>query len=154
MIVCNTTTGAVSEYDWRFQSLTSSHAGDAVGLYGLGGDTDDGELIKTSIRLPRALRANTSDDHEPSRKDSRKMQIASIVISMQGAGRCEAVVHTPAADYAYPFDLQESGEARARVGRGIRENYLGVSVNTLDGQRFLLDQVEIDERRSVHRRVY
>ena len=40
-IVCNTLTGAVSEYTRHtFQSVTPTHAGSASGLYAFGGDTD------------------------------------------------------------------------------------------------------------------
>lgn len=52
-IVLNTLTGAVSEYDWPFQSLTPTHAGDVTGLYALGGDTDAGRPIDAHITTPR-----------------------------------------------------------------------------------------------------
>jgi hypothetical protein len=49
-IVMNTLTGAVTEYDWTFTSLSAKHASDANGLCTLGGDTDAGAAITGEVR--------------------------------------------------------------------------------------------------------
>ena len=51
------------------------------------------------------------------------------------------------------FALRASGQSRCAVGRGIRENYTGLSISTPTGQAFALDRVEVLERKSQSRRV-
>ena len=59
-LVCNTLTGAASEYTRHaFQSVTPTHGGSATGLYAFGGDTDVGTPIVSDIRLPATLREST-----------------------------------------------------------------------------------------------
>ena len=48
-IVMNTLTGAVSEHNLDFNSMTQAHAANASGLYTLGGDTDNGVSIVAEI---------------------------------------------------------------------------------------------------------
>lgn len=142
-IVCNTLTGAVSNYTRHgFQSLTPTHAGGAAGLFELGGDTDDGLPIASNVRLPRTLRGETLKQH-----------IGAVYMSMQGGGQARLTVHTPSADWNYDFALRASGQTRCQVGRGIRENYLGLSISTPQGQPFTLDRVEVLDVASKTRRV-
>ena len=142
-IICNTLTGAVSEYTgFSFQSITPTHAGDAAGLFALGGDTDNGQPIVSTIRLPKTLR-----------EDTRKTFIEMVYASIRGDGAAELTVHAPTLDHKYRFMLRPSGQTRCPVGRGIRENYLGLSISTPHGQSFSLDRVEVLERKSTTRRV-
>lgn len=142
-IVCNTRTGAVSEYTgFSFQSVTPTHAGDAAGLFALGGDTDNGQPIVSTIRLPKTLR-----------EDTRRTFVEMVYVSIQGAGAARLTVHAPAQDWSYYFALRANGQTRCQVGRGIRENYLGLSISTPQGQPFALDRVEVLEHKSQARRV-
>ena len=141
--VCNTLTGAVSEYTrHEFQSITPSHAGSATGLYELGGDTDDGLPIIASIRLPATLREGTLKKH-----------LGMVYLSMTGEGDAQFTVFGKTQDWAYPFPLRDSGQTRCKPGGGIRENYLGFGLTTPQGQEFTLDRVEVLLHESKTRRV-
>lgn len=142
-IVCNTLTGAVTEYDWpAWQALTPTHAGGATGLYALGGDTDAGQPIVADIRLPCTLRESTLKHH-----------LAMVYLSMQGQGSAQLTVHGAQASWTYAFPLRASGQTRCPVGRGIRENYLGFGLSNPAGQAFTLDRVEVLTAVSKTRRV-
>lgn len=144
MIVCNTLTGAVSEYTrHEFQAVTPTHGGSATGLYSFGGDTDDGLPIVAELRLPATLRKSTLKKH-----------LEMVYLSMRGRGNARFTVYGPgAAQWHYTFPLLSSGQTRCPVGRGIRENYLGFGLSTPAGQAFTLDRVEVLERASKTRRI-
>lgn len=142
-IVCNTLTGAVSEYTRHdFQSITPTHGGSASGLFAFGGNTDDGLPIVAQLRLPATLRESTL-----------KTAIKMVYLSMQGRGNAQFTVHGPSGDFAYPFPLRDSGQTRCQVGQGIRENYLGFGLSNPAGQAFTLDRVEVMTAPSKTRRV-
>lgn len=142
-IVCNTLTGAVSEYTRHaFQSITPTHAGDATGLFALGGDTDAGLPIVASIELPPTLRESTLKKH-----------LGMVYLSMTGEGSAEFTVFGKTQDWTYPFPLRNSGQTRCKPGGGIRENYLGFGLTTPQGQAFTLDRVEVLLLESKNRRV-
>lgn len=142
-IVCNTLTGAVSEYTrFGFQSVTPTHAGSATGLFELGGDTDDGLPIVAELRLPTTLRETTL-----------KKSINMAYLSMAGSGTAQFIVHKPGGEHVYEFPLRSSGQTRCPVGRGIRENYLGFGVRNPSGQAFTLDRVEVMTAESQTRRI-
>ena len=143
-LVCNTLTGAVSEYTRHtFQSITSTHGGSATGLVAFGGDTDGGLPIVAELRLPATLRENTLKKH-----------MESAYLSMRGCGCAVFTVFGPNTEaWCYDFPLRESGQTRAVVGRGIRENYLGFGLSNPAGQAFTLDRVEVLTRASKQRRI-
>lgn len=143
-IVCNTLTGAVSEYTRHaFQSITPTHGGSAAGLYAFGGDTDAGLPIVSAIRLPATLRDSTL-----------KQAIQMVYLSMRGCGSARFTVHgAKQGGWHYPFALRSSGQTRCPVGRGIRENYLGFGLSNPAGQAFTLDRVEVLTSESKTRRV-
>ena len=142
-IVCNTLTGAVSEYTrFAFQSITPTHGGSATGLFELGGDTDDGLPIVSTIRLPSTLRETTL-----------KQAIEMVYVSMRGTGSARFTVHGATQAWDYAFTLRPSGQTRCQVGRGIRENYLGFGISNPAGQAFTLDRVEVLNVTSKTRRV-
>lgn len=143
-IVCNTLTGAVSEYTRHdFQSIAPTHGGSATGLYALGGDNDAGLPIVAQLRLPATLRESTL-----------KKRIQMVYLSMQGQGEAEWAVYGPGSQpWRYSFPLRDSGQTRCPVGQGIRENYLGFGLSNPAGQDFTLDRVEILAVASKTRRV-
>lgn len=141
-IVMNTLNGAVTEYDWAFQSVTPGHAGDAAGLYALGGDTDAGQPIVATI--------TTGTKHWGS---TLKKFVAAVYFSMRGVGRGALTVHCAAASYTYPFPVRASGESRAIPGRGIRENYLAFTYQNQDGDDFVIDRIEVLSSQSTTRRI-
>ena len=142
-LVCNTLTGAVSEYmRFAFHGITPTHGGSAMGLYEFGGDDDDGLPIVSSIRLPATLRESTL-----------KKCIGMVYLSMQGQGSAQLTVFGKTQDWAYPFPLRDSGQTRCPVGRGIRENYLGFGLSNPAGQHFTLDRIEVLAHASKTRRV-
>ena len=142
-IVCNTLTGAVSEYTRHaFQSVTSTHAGSASGLYAFGGDTDDGLPIVADVRLPPTLRGSTLKKH-----------LDKMNLSMTGTGSAQLTVFGKTENWTYQFPLRDSGQTRCKPGGGIRENYLGFGLATPQGQAFTLDRVEVLLLESKNRRV-
>lgn len=142
-IVCNTLTGAVSEYTRHaFQSVTPTHAGSATGLYAFGGDTDDGLPIVAEIRLPPTLRGSTLKKH-----------LQMVYLSMTGGGSAQLTVFGKTQDWTYQFPLRDSGQTRCKPGGGIRENYLGFGLSNPQGQAFTLDRVEVLLLESKTRRV-
>lgn len=141
-IVVNTLTGAVSEYDWAFQSITPTHAGDATGMFLLGGDTDNEALIIGRIQTGK-LRWSTS----------LKKFLDKMFFSMKGSGTFRAHVSGENNDYTYNFTASSSGVSSAQPGRGIRENYLSFGLSNPRGQDFQLDAIEPLESTSTTRRV-
>ena len=143
-IVCNTLSGAVTEYTRHdFDSLTATHCAGVDGLFAFGGDNDAGLPITTELRLPATLRENTL-----------KQQIAMVYLSMRGQGEARFTVFGPKDQaWGYTFPLRESDQTRCPVGKGIRENYLGFGLSTPDGQAFTLDRVEVMSVKSKTRRV-
>lgn len=143
-IICNTLSGAVSEYTRHaFDSVSATHCAGVDGLFAFGGDTDAGLPITTQLRLPATLRENTLKQH-----------IAMVYLSMQGEGEAQFTVFGAGAQaWSYKFPLRGSGQTRCPVGKGIRENYLGFGLSTPNGQAFTLDRVEVMSVKSKTRRV-
>lgn len=142
-IICNTLTGAVSEYTrYAFHSITPTHGGGADGLFELVGDSDAGLPIVASLRLPPTLRGSTLKKH-----------LEMVYLSMQGEGAAELTVFGNSAQWTYEFPLRSSGQTRCPVGKGIRENYLGFGLRTPGGQAFLLDRIEVLTPESKTRRI-
>lgn len=141
-IVMNTLTGAVSEYDWDFQSITPTHAGSAVALYALGGDTDAGRPIDATITTPKRVWGETL-----------KSLMSGVYFAMQSTGKGVLQVHTPSDTYSYPVLLLPDGVSRGEPGRGIRENYLGFSYKNVAGAFFRIDRIEIPSIKSKSRRL-
>ncbi|RYF57874.1 MAG: hypothetical protein EOO27_14265 [Comamonadaceae bacterium] len=143
-IVCNTLTGAVSEYTrYAFQSITPRYGGSATGLFELVGETDDGLPIVANLRLPATLQETTLKKH-----------LGMVFLSMHGGGCARFTVFgMPApAQWHYSFSLLRAGVTRAEPGRGICENYMGFGVSTPAGQRFTLDRIEVLALESKQRR--
>lgn len=139
-IVLNTLTGAVSEYDTAFHSITPTHAGDAAGLFAFGGDTDAGMPIVAQVQTPKTIQASTL-----------KKSLEAAYLAMQGAGSAEVRV-IGQQQWAYPFAVQADGVSRCKLGRGIQENYLGFGFGNPGGEHFQIDRIEIVMAGSKNRR--
>lgn len=141
-IVLNTLNAAVTEYDWAFQSITPTHAGDATGLYLLGGDKDSAANIDASIATGTTLCGSSFKKHVPM-----------VYLSIRGAGVGVLRVFGKAKSWAYRFAVRATGQSRGQPGKGIWENYLGFGYSNVDGADFVLDRIEADIIASKTRRV-
>lgn len=143
-IICNTRTGAVSEYSGHdFKSITPRHGTSGTGLCAFGGDTDAEQPIVATVQLPATLRESTL-----------RQAIDMVYLSMRGEGVAQfAVLGSGAQRWSYEFALRASDVTRCPVGRGIKENYLGFELSTPSGQAFTLDRIEVLNVKSKTRRV-
>ena len=144
-IVCNTMNGAVTEYTgYAFQSITPTHAGDALGLYALGGDTDAGRPIVAQFSLPVVLN-----------DEGRRKLLDVAYIYGVGVTAMEFTVECfNGTRWVYqPKDRADTGNARFQLGRGIRDNYTGFTVRSPAGQGFSVDRVELNMQPSKTRRI-
>lgn len=142
-IVLNTMTGAISEYSgFDFQSVTPTHAGNAVGLYALGGDLDGTAPITAQIVTGK-----------PQWGNSLKKFVSTVYFAMKGVGAGELTVYGENDQYTYTFPVRASGESRCLTGRGIRENYLAFGFRNIGGAAFRLDRIEALTAQSKSRRV-
>lgn len=131
-IVLNTQTGAVSEYSrFDFQALTPTHAGAAVGLFALGGDTDAGEPIVAELRTPPALQGATL-----------KKAMGFVYLAMRGQGLGELTVFGHAQAWRYQALIAPQGMTRFQTGKGVRETYLALGFRNLAGTPFQIDRIE------------
>ena len=142
-IVVNTITGAVSEYsNFAFNSITPAHAGNAAGLYALGGDLD--------VAAPIVAIVTTGKTQWGS---SLLKFIAPIYFALKGSGTSSLTVIGEAASYNYPFAVSSTGESRAIPGKGIRESYIALTYSNDDGADFWLDSMEVSTNQSKTRRI-
>ncbi len=142
-IICNTLTGAVSEYtNFAFHAVTPTHAGSATGLFAFGSDLDIDQPIVSDIRTAKKLVSSTLKKH---------MEL--VYFSMRGSGTSEMTVFGRAGQWSYAFPVRASGESRAVPGRGIRENYLGFGHRNPAGDAFRIDRIEVLTNESKNRRV-
>jgi hypothetical protein len=139
-IVMNTMNGAVTEYDWAFQSLTPANAGSASGLFVLGGNTD-----ATTPITGQFLSGDHGGEH--------KLGLGSVYVGVQGEGAGEVLVKGAADDWAYPVTVRASGISRAKAGRGISENYLALGYRNVDGADFTIDRIDAEVIESKQRRL-
>lgn len=141
-ILMNTMNGAVSEYDLAFQSITPTHAGDAAGLFALGGDTDAGLPIVAAVATGKQLWSG-----------ALKKTAQAVYFSLKGSGTSALTVAGEGASYSYPFAVLPTGQSRSVPGKGIRENYLAFGYSNSDGADFQLDRIEVLVTESKTRRV-
>lgn len=142
-IVMNTLNAAVTEYEnFAFQSITPTHAGDATGLFLLGGNLDIDQPIIGSIQTGKTLI-----------DESRKKYVEAVHFAMTGTGSGALVVAGQESTYSYSFQIRPAGVSRAKTGRGIRENYLSFGLEKSDGGDFQLDRIEVQIAASINRKV-
>jgi len=140
-IVMNTANGAVTEYDWDFQSLTSVHAAGAEGLFQLGGSTDAGVQIDSTIMLGKTGRGTNA-----------KKRLDTVFFAMHGIGNGLLRVAGETTSYQYEFPVRFNGVSRAQPGRGINENYLAIGYSNLNGVDFRIDRIDAEFFASTTRR--
>lgn len=142
-IILNTQTGAVSEYtNYAFQSITPTHAGNASGLFAFGGDLDIAQPIVGQFQTATKLRSTTL-----------KKMLEMVYLSMKAEGDAYLTVFGEYDSWTYCFPVRDSGQSRCVVGRGIRENYLGLGFAKSDGAYFTIDRIEPLMHESKTRRV-
>jgi hypothetical protein len=139
-IVLNTATGAVSEYDWTFQSITASHAGSAAGLFTLGGGTDNGAPITGQVLSGKP-------------GGEKMLCLGNVYLTIDGSGEGVLIVQGRTGSWEYPVAERTSGIARAKPGRGIRESRLAFGYRNVDGADFRLDRIAAEVTQSTTRRV-
>jgi hypothetical protein len=133
-IVCNTLTGAVSEYtNFAFHGITPTHAGSATGLFLLGGDTDLAELIVSRVQTGQTAW-----------KSGMKKTPGTCFFGLQSEGDFEMFVHDGDNEWSYQFTAPGDGSARASPGRGLRSNYFSFGLSNADGQAFELDYIHAE----------
>lgn len=148
-IVMNTRTTAVTEYDWEFNSITSTHAASADGLFALGGDDDNGEDIAAAWLGPK-LKTSNGETRRPDavfvgvRGDTGSTGKVRVVVGGKGA-----VEDT---EYTYDVTVQASGISKALPGQGIRENYIAYGYENVSGADFSISHYQADEIISKQRR--
>lgn len=143
-ICLNTLRGAVTEYSgFAFQSITPTHAGDAVGLYLLGGNLDGTANIAASITTAKVQIGK-----------NRRTHLDGIFASMKGAGTATVTVIGEDVSYDYTMTVMSDGVSRLKPGRGFRENYVAFGFANVLGADFQLDQLEILTAPSTNRRTH
>lgn len=142
-ILLNTLTGAVSEYDTAFHSIMPTHASNHAGLFAFGGNTDAGLPIVAQVQTPKTIQASTL-----------KKSLEAAYLSMRGTGNAQVQVQVLglAQQWDYPLAVQADGVSRCKLGRGIKESYLGFGFSNPDGDDFQIDRIEIVMSGSKNRR--
>lgn len=141
-IVMNTLTAAVTEYDWAFQSITPTHAGDATGLYELGGETDNTQPIVAKIMTGKTLCGTTL-----------KKRIDLALLSVIGSGSGIFYVGTEQENFQYTLAVRPTGQSRCAPGKGIRANFMAFGYgNSAAGEAFSLERIEVLNTISTTRR--
>ena len=130
-IVMNTATGAVSEYDWTFQSMTAGRAGSDAGLFALGGDTDAGAEINAQLRTGRT-------------GGQTALAVGNVFVAGDVGDGGLVIVEGASQSWEYPLAVRASGVSRADPGRGIRENYLGFGYRNQAGAFFRIDRIDAE----------
>jgi hypothetical protein len=140
-IVMNTRNAAVTEHDIAFQSITPTHAGDATGLYQLGGATD-GEGGEDPQQITAQFLGHRSNLGSPKVK-----KLGAVYLSLQGDESSEGELIVQLEDgteYGYLVAVRAAGVSRGVPGKGISQNYLALGYRNVDGADFMVDGLEPD----------
>lgn len=132
-IVLNTANGAVTEYDWSFDSIGPTRAGSAAGLFTLGGDTDAGAPIAATFLSGKTLLGSML-----------RKAMGFVFVAMTAVGDAATLRVRGSADWTYPIAIDPKGVSRVRTGRGIDDNYLALGFSNVDGADFRVDAFELD----------
>lgn len=141
-IVLNTATGAVTEYDWAFDSITRTRAGGAAGLASLGGDTDAGAPIAAHFLTGK-----------PDGGGKMLTPVGAFVTASRGEGGGSLIVQGRSASWEYAGDSRDSRISRHKPGRGIREPRLGFGYRNAAGADFAIERIDVEIAESTTRRV-
>ena len=131
-IVMNTKTGAVSEHVLPFHSLSENFGAGDTGLFALGGNLDGTAQIPASATTGKMLWG-----------DSSKKHLSDAYLAMTGAGLGVFTVHGKQVQFAYQFPVLPAGVSRAKLGRGIKENYVAFTYQNVGGADFSIDRIEV-----------
>jgi hypothetical protein len=130
-IVLNTSTGAVTEYDWTFDSLTADHAASPDGLFTLGGDTDAGAPIEAEYRTGTPGGGPVHG-------------LGKVFVAMDSPSPGVLIVQGRSQAWEYPLPPCVSGVTSKQPGRGIRESYSGFGFRNTEGAAFRIDRIEAE----------
>jgi len=135
--VVNTRTAAVTEYmNYNFRSFAKMGdryiAAGKEGLYELDGDTDDGDLIISSM-MSGYLQLN----------DKKLFGLKGAYVAMRGGGRFYLkLIAGDGREYIYELKAQPNlMTTKVRIGKGINTTYMAFELVT-EGQDFDLDSIE------------
>lgn len=130
-IVLNTATGAVTEYDWAFQSITPDLLASDAGLFAHGGDTD------AEVAIDAMVLGN--------KPGGEKMQrLGNVFLAVKGPGKGSLIVEGASETWEYPVLPRSSGVSCAKPGGGIRESRLALGYRNKDGADFRLDRIDAE----------
>lgn len=138
-IVLNTATGAVSEYDWTFQSLTQDHLAAPSGLFAAGGNTDAAAPIAARVL-----------GNKPG--GEKLLSLGNVYLAIKGTTAGVLIVEGQSDTWEYPVVPRTSGVSCARPGMGIKESRLALGYRNTDGGDFRLDRLDADVVESKTRR--
>lgn len=138
-IVVNTATGAVSEYDWAFQSISPAYMASNAGLFAAGGDSDGGAAIAARV--------------VGNKPGGEKLQsLGNVYLAIKGTAAGILIVEGQSDTWEYPVVPRTSGVSCARPGLGIRESRLALGYRNTGGGDFRLDRLDAEVVESKTRR--
>jgi len=139
--VANTRHGALSEYtNFAFNSFTRFNgeylAAGAGGIYGLSGDDDDGSDITARVRLALT---------DMGMAELKRIEEAFLSYRSDGLLVLRLVVD---GGMTYEYSLESTGEtgmyqARVKLGKGLKLNYICLEIENLDGAAFDFDLMRV-----------
>lgn len=138
-IVMNTATGAVSEYDWEFQSISPDYAANDTGLFALGGDTDAGAEIASHV-----LGGKPGGE--------KMLSLGNVFLAVKGPGVGSLIVEGMSDTWEYPVVPRSSGVSCAKPGKGISESRLALGYRNVGGADFRLDRIDAEVNEAKTRR--
>lgn len=141
--VFNLATLSVTEYTTPLTGLSGDFESTADGLFRVGGTTDAGAAISSSVTLGLDLT-----------RSGKRRRLGGVVLYGNGLKNTSiAVADSDGKSYSYTAKQLHADVARFPVGRGIYDNYLQLTVNSRSTEAFELDRVELDEYESTNRRL-
>ena len=134
---------AVTEYADDFTGLAGDHEALATGVHKVGGALDVAAKIASTVTFGLAL----ADEQ------GRRQRPRQVLVHGTGLTAMQARV-TDSQDTAYTYDnAQIHGRAaRFKLGKGLRDNYLQVTLLSA-GPAFVVDRVEFDPIVAAQRRL-
>lgn len=125
---------AVTEYADDYTGLAGDYEATAAGVHRVGGALDGTSKIASTITFGLSLASD----------DGRRQRPRQMLVHGTGLTAMQARV-TDSQDISYTYDnAQVHGRAcRFKLGKGLRDNYLQVSLLS-SGPAFVIDRVEFD----------
>lgn len=140
--VVNLKNRAVSTYsNFEFNSATEGYAAGHDGLYALGANDDNGQVITARFRTPRAAWG-----------ELRRKLVDCLFVAMLGGQQTTVTVRTREAQHTYSAAVRPNGVTKIAIGRGIRDNYLSFELSVASRDEVRIDALEILDKASARRR--